>query len=252
MQVRGSDYTPIYGNTNDASVYEQVQDMRRADAQLRSDAQRMQAQANADGQSVGTQVTYQRGPDGQNYVSSITITRSETITITQEQGEDDKNRTSQPLQQNMSDLERPRLPLTPSGLVEGFAQRNTQIGDDIAEASALAELQRVDSDVRVHEGLHFRAAGGVAVGVADLEYIQGPDGQYYAVAGGVDVKTATTSNPEQAAREAQSFAAAASAPSDASSQDMAAARGAFSIAAETYSRALDARNTPIAEYDMVA
>lgn len=256
MQIWGGGYNPLSGGfAQSTTLYEQVQQLRQADARLRADAARIQARAEASGEAVATQVNFTRGPDGRNYAASITITRtrSQTITLGGEQAQQrTQNNSQQPLAQSMDDISPVRFPFTPDELVQGFAQRSRQTAQDIAEAAALDELQRVDSGVRVHEGLHFRAAGGIAQGIAELEYIEGPDGQYYAVAGNVNVQTSTTSDPEKAKREANAFAAAASAPADASAQDNMVARGAFSRAADTYGRAFDARNPPVAEYDLVA
>jgi hypothetical protein len=253
MPLRG-DYNPyMRNNVATGSIYEQVQQMRRADADLRTQAQQLQARAEADGQSVATQLSYIKGPDGRNYVSAITVTRSEKVTIETASSYADKRQLNQPsLPQTFEDISPARFPLSPDELVEGFAQLNAKIGQEIAEASALAELQRVDSGVRVHEGLHFRAAGGIAESITDLDYIEGPDGQYYAVAGSVDVRTSATNDPQKAVREATAFAAAATAPGDASPQDMLAARGAFSHAADTYGRALAARSGIAPQYNMVA
>lgn len=243
MQLVGAPLSPLL-NSAQNSLSEQIQQMRIEDAQLRSEASRIAAQAQADGKTVTTQVSYKQGPDGKSYVSSITVTQSGMAAV--------NDSAKQPLAANMADISPARLPLSPSDMAEGFAQRAEQAAQDIAEASALTELQRADVGVRVHEGLHYRAAGGVAQGGVNLEYIQGPDGQYYAVAGHVDVQTSTTTDPEKAAREAQAFAMAASAPGDASAQDNHAARGAHNHATEAYGRVVSSRNAPVVSYDVVA
>lgn len=260
MRLGGGGYNPLHSDMQ-ATLYEQVQQLRLSDARLRSEAARIQAQAEARGESVATQVGFTRGPDGRNYASSVTITRSRTETTTLgpdgrwQEGEGNgppRMAFGQPLPQNMADIWPVGLPMTPSEMAESFAQRNREALDGIAEAAALDALQHADAGVRVHEGLHFRAAGGVAQGIAELDFIEGPDGRYYAVAGNVDVQTSTTADPEKAKREAAAFAAAATAPGDASAQDNHAARGAFTHAAETYARVFESRAAPVAAYNMVA
>lgn len=191
-----------YDAAQAALLQKQVRQMRAADMALRGEAQRIQAQARAAGQMVTTQVSHAQGPGGQSYVASITITRMGA-------GE-------------------PRNILT-----EGLRET----GQRLAEGLALSRLRDTDAAVRAHEGLHFRAAGGLAAGLPRLEYVEGPDGRYYAVAGQVAVQAGATSDPEKASRDAAAYARAAMAPGDASAQDMAAARNAHAHAASAYGRA---------------
>jgi len=247
MLLVGNPANPIANNLPQSLPATSAEQMRASDAQLRTEAARIAAQARAEGKTVTTQVTYTQGPDGKNYVSSITVAQSGVASTTQ------TSTAPQPLSpRSLQDISPARLPLSPGDMVEGFAQQAEQAAQDIAEATALTELQRADVGVRVHEGLHYRAAGGVAQGGVNLEYIQGPDGQYYAVAGRVDVQTSSTTDPEKAARDAQAFALAASAPGDASAQDNLAARGAYARAAESYNQALATRNGTSTSYEVVA
>lgn len=220
----------------------QAQQVRAADAQLRAEAQRIQAQAFADGQTVTTQLTYSQGPDGRSYVSSITITRSGREPV-----EPSGNGA-----QDMRDIAPVRMPFTPSDMAEGFAVRMEDAANALAQSLATAELQSTDVNVRNHEGLHFRTAGGLATGLPQLEYVQGPDGQYYAVAGEVRVQTGATADPEKASRDAATFARAATAPGDMSAQDMLAARNAYAAATDTYGKALAGRGLQQAEYNLIA
>lgn len=102
------------------------------------------------------------------------------------------------------------------------------------EAQVVNRLQADDAGVRVHEAQHFRAAGGLASGTAKYEYVQGPDGNLYAVAGQVDVSTTPTSDPDKQRRDAQGLYNAASAPADSSAQDVSVARQALQNAANAY------------------
>lgn len=238
MQLPGATGNP-YMNPAQSSPYGEVQKMRAGDAQIRAQAARIESQAQANGQTVSTQVNYGRGADGQSYVTSITITRTE------------KNVSAENAN-GLADITPARLPFTPSDMAEGFAARMQEQAQDLAEALATGELQNADIGVRTHEGLHFRTAGGLATGVPELEYMQGPDGQYYAVAGEVRVQTGGTTDSEKASRDAATYARAATAPGDASAQDMSAARGAYALVADTYGKAVAGRAMPETEVNVVA
>lgn len=101
-----------------------------------------------------------------------------------------------------------------------------------AEQTAVAELKKIDRQVRSHEAAHMAAAGGLAKGGARYSYQKGPDGQHYAVGGEVSIDTSgVTGNPEATLAKANIIQAAALAPADPSSQDRAVAAGAAQMAA---------------------
>ena len=100
---------------------------------------------------------------------------------------------------------------------QGHAHGAQQL--DQAERRQAAELQRTDREVRAHEGAHLAAAGGLARGVS-FEFVTGPDGRQYAVAGEVSLDTAPVSgDPEETIQKAQQIRAAATAPAQPSGQD---------------------------------
>ncbi len=100
------------------------------------------------------------------------------------------------------------------------------------ERLQVEELKRIDAHVRQHEAAHQAAAGGLARGKS-FTYKQGPDGNQYAVAGEVQIDTSAVPNDPQATiAKMQRVRAAASAPSDPSSQDRAVAAQAGRTAAE--------------------
>lgn len=170
---------------------------------LRTEAARLQAQAELAGGSATTKVSYAIGPDGKSYVASITVNKS--------------------------------VPQTQTGDVQGAQDVPLEL--NAAEQRRVAELQAADIAVRNHEAMHFRAAGEVASGTPEYSYIQGPDGQFYAVAGAVHVHTGSTSDPEKAARNAATMARAALAPGDASAADLQAAKSATGNAVASYAKA---------------
>lgn len=204
---------------------------RGEDARLRGEAAHIQTQARSNGEPVTAQVTYSRAADGSSYVSAVTITR-----MVESGGRSDNTPSAQTPIPDASVAEMQRLAF------EVYMQ----------EKQVQNALQMADASVRTHEGLHFRTAGGIAVGTAEFDYLQGPDGQQYAVAGAVEVRTTTTSDPMQAASEARDFAAAANAPGDASAQDMTAARMAHGMASEYYGNNTSAnRRSPAGEYNII-
>jgi hypothetical protein len=96
----------------------------------------------------------------------------------------------------------------------------------------IAQLARRDRDVREHEAAH-QAAGGNLVGSARLDYQVGPDGHAYAVGGEVSVDvSAVSGDPAATIAKMERVRAAALAPADPSSQDVAVASEAEAIAAD--------------------
>ena len=100
------------------------------------------------------------------------------------------------------------------------------------ERRIVAELQRIDRQVRAHEQAHLAAAAGLARGVS-FRYASGPDGRRYAVAGEVRIDTAPVEGrPEATIRKAQQVRAAANAPANPSAQDRAVAAQAAAMEAQ--------------------
>jgi len=99
------------------------------------------------------------------------------------------------------------------------------------ERRLVAELQRIDRQVRAHEQAHLAAAGGLARGVS-FRFATGPDGRRYAVGGEVGIDTAPVEgDPQATIRKAQQVRAAANAPANPSAQDRAVAAQASAMEA---------------------
>ncbi len=164
------------------------------------------------GADVNVQYRYETGPDGQLVVAGATVTVSEEKLLPAQLGG-----TGTPTQQRANSL--------PQDIVDIGNQNGAQeeIGLSASEREQLRRLQAADTAVRRHEGLHFRAAGGLG-GTPNYQTVTGPDGKQYAVAGSVDVSGTRGADAEQAAREAQTLVLAATAPGDASAADISAAR----------------------------
>lgn len=97
------------------------------------------------------------------------------------------------------------------------------------EEKQVAELKARDAEVKTHEQAHRAAAAGINTSAPSYEYETGPDGQRYAVGGEVNVSIKESSDPEETLRDAEIMKAAALAPAEPSSQDLAVARMADGI-----------------------
>jgi len=93
------------------------------------------------------------------------------------------------------------------------------------EQAQIAKLRSSDQKVRAHEAAH-QAAGAGLTGAAHYQYVRGPDGKQYAVAGEVSIDTSPAGTPEATMAKAKQIRAAALAPADPSPQDRAVAAAA--------------------------
>lgn len=94
------------------------------------------------------------------------------------------------------------------------------------------KLKLIDAEVKAHEQAHLAAAAGISASAPSYTYQEGPDGKKYAVGGEVSVSFSKGNNPEENISKAETMRAAALAPADPSSQDMAVAQQAEQIIAE--------------------
>ena len=102
-----------------------------------------------------------------------------------------------------------------------------------AEQRQIQKLASRDREVRAHEQAHLSAAGGLAKGSANFQYVKGPDGKQYAVGGDVTIDASEVAgDPEATLRKASKIRAAALAPAQPSAQDVAVAGRASQMAAE--------------------
>lgn len=94
------------------------------------------------------------------------------------------------------------------------------------EEALVKELKAIDRQVRAHEQAHAAAGAGLT-GAPEYEYVRGPDGVQYAVAGKVKIDTAQIpEDPEATIEKMEAVRAAALAPSRPSGQDRAVAAAA--------------------------
>lgn len=114
---------------------------------------------------------------------------------------------------------------------------------DAAAQAEVAELRADDQRVRAHERAH-QAAGGGAAGAASFQYVTGPDGKQYAIAGEVPIRLEAGRTPDETIAAARRMRTAALAPADPSAQDLAVAAEAARL--EQTARAQKAREASAA------
>ena len=104
---------------------------------------------------------------------------------------------------------------------------------ELKEERLLQKLRQVDREVRAHEQAHLMAAGPYARGAPHYEYVRGPDGRLYAVAGEVKIDTSPVpGDPEATLEKARAIKRAALAPANPSPQDRRVAALADRMAAK--------------------
>ena len=105
----------------------------------------------------------------------------------------------------------------------------------------VAKLAARDREVRAHEAAHAALAGGLAVGGPRFDYQTGPDGKMYAIGGEVRLNITQGRTPEETIARARQIRAAALAPGDPSTSDLAVAISAARMEDEArQSRAAEA------------
>ena len=104
---------------------------------------------------------------------------------------------------------------------------------ELKEERLLTKLRQVDREVRAHELAHLMAAGPYARGGPHYEFVRGPDGKFYAVAGEVKIDTSPVpGDPEATLEKARAIKRAALAPANPSPQDRMVAALADRMAAK--------------------
>lgn len=111
---------------------------------------------------------------------------------------------------------------------EGSRLRETLTPD---QQRVVAQLQLRDAEVRAHEAAH-QAVGGALAGGASFSYQTGPDGRRYAIGGEVPVSLSSGRTPQETIQRMQQVKAAALAPANPSSADLAIAAAASQMAAQ--------------------
>ncbi|NCC95694.1 MAG: hypothetical protein EOM02_02530 [Synergistales bacterium] len=108
------------------------------------------------------------------------------------------------------------------GVVQAYDTFKKSRKKSTSEDNAIEDLRRTDQEVRAHEAAH-QMAGGPFTGMATYEYVKGPDGKNYAVAGKVPITVPTGGTPEETIRMMEVVKASAMAPGDPSGKDLSVA-----------------------------
>jgi hypothetical protein len=122
------------------------------------------------------------------------------------------------------------------GAVSGVSQLASYVKAGTAASQLTQEQQQVvnrlkavDAKVRAHEEAHMAAGAGLTGG-ANYQFVRGPDGRQYAVAGEVSISLPSGGTPEAIIERARQVEAAAMAPEDPSPQDRSVAAAAAQLA----------------------
>lgn len=111
----------------------------------------------------------------------------------------------------------------------------------LEQQQEVQRLKATDEKVRAHEAAHQSAGAGLTSG-ANYQYVRGPDGKQYAVAGDVKIDVSPGQTPQQTIDKAKRVEAAALAPADPSSQDRAVAAQAAQMALQAQMELSRAKN----------
>lgn len=114
----------------------------------------------------------------------------------------------------------------------GSSSTATGTSESPQDRREIERLRETDRKVRAHELAHIAAGGGVVSGAASYEYVRGPDGKLYAVAGEVPIDASPERTPEATLSKAEAIRRAALAPADPSGTDRQVAAQAAAMAAE--------------------
>lgn len=203
--------------------------LKSQDQSIKLQAQGLAVKAGK-GAVLTTKYDYDIGPDGQSYVSGVTVSSQRKVEGSGNFASSTALATDN-RPKNFADLVNPRAALSPSDELQLFSSAQfTKEAATSVDGINRARLQVTDFGVRAQENQHFRAGGGLT-SLPEYGYQVGPDGELYATSGNVGISTPQTADPQTAARNAQTAANAALAATDVSAQDVAVARSAQNNAA---------------------
>ena len=210
---------------------------------IASQVQRARAEAGPNA-NVSVSYNYSVGPDGQLQISSASVTTTRRGEGIQRGVGGSIIENARP--QSFADFAPARPNLSSAAFAELFGEpQATATPNDEFRDEAFGSVDNLnrarfglnDFGIRAQEQQHFRAGAGVTSGTPQYDLVEGPDGQFYAVAGSVNISTGATADPEKASRDAAAVARAALAATDVSAQDISVARDAQSRAAGLYAEA---------------
>lgn len=196
--------------------------LQRAENKIRSMEQSLRAQGGKYVSSVSYR--YMIGPDGKRYIVGAEVSISAPQEVMDELGL--SGGTPETVVGKRADQ-------AYGGITQAYETFKNSRSKNSSEEKAVEELRRTDQEVRAHEAAH-QTAGGPFTGTATYEYVKGPDGKNYAVAGKVPIAVPTGGTPEETIRMMEIVKASAMAPGDPSGKDL-------SVAAEANNNASRAK-----------
>ncbi len=190
----------------------QIKELKRTEDRLR-----IQHQAHGDalpGSEVRFHYTY--GPDGHRYV--VDVSKEESRIAQNKQTKAPQVSDARP-PEDLGTVKEAYVQALRAKLADAESRLQSADSDyDHLTEEQIAELRRIDADVRAHEAAHARVGGSLA-GPPRYQYELGPDGKMYAVGGEVNISIPRGRNPEETIRIMSTVKAAATAVSDMSPAD---------------------------------
>ncbi len=188
--------------------------LQKAESKIRSMEQSLRAQGGKYVSSVSYR--YIIGPDGKRYIVGAEVSISAPQEVMDELGL--SGGTPETVMGKQADQ-------AYGGVVQAYdtfkKSRKKNTSEDNTD-STIEELRRTDQEVKAHEASH-QAAGGPFTGMAAYEYVKGPDGKNYAVAGKVPIAVPTGGTPEETIRMMEIVKSSAMAPGAPSGKDLSVA-----------------------------
>ncbi|SMG19536.1 putative metalloprotease CJM1_0395 family protein [Dethiosulfovibrio salsuginis] len=185
--------------------------LQKAENKVRSMEQALRAQGGRYVSSVSYR--YVTGPDGKKYIVGAEVSISAPQEIMEELGL--TGGTPERIVGKQADKAYGRVAKTYEILKKSRSK-------DSAIEQEVERLERTDREVRAHEAAH-QTAGGAFTSMATYEYVKGPDGKNYAVAGKVPIAVPSGGTSEETIRMMDIVKSSALAPGSPSGKDLSVA-----------------------------
>lgn len=185
--------------------------LQRAENRIRSMEQSLRTQGGKYVSSVSYR--YMIGPDGKRYIVGAEVSISAPQEVMDDLG----------LSGGTPEIVTgKRADQAYEGVAQAYKTFKKSRKRSSSEAEAIEDLRRTDQEVKAHEAAH-QTAGGPFAGMATYDYVKGPDGKNYAVAGKVPIAVPTGRTPEETLKMMKIVKASAMAPGDPSGKDLSVA-----------------------------
>ena len=185
--------------------------LQKAENKVKSMEQALRAQGGRYVSSVSYR--YVTGPDGKKYIVGAEVSISAPQEVMEELG----------LSGGTPErIVGKRAEKAYGGVTKTYETLRKLRTRDSAVEKEVERLERTDREVRAHEAAH-QTAGGPFTGMATYEYVKGPDGKNYAVAGKVPIAVPSGGSPEETIRMMDIVKSSALAPGSPSGKDLSVA-----------------------------